>query len=86
MNPKRTKEVNFKVMCLSEAENGWYYSVDRELKTGKTYTVIRVRGEGNFGSNNPEEWFLLEVRRWVYPDNFIPLAEWREKQINEILE
>jgi hypothetical protein len=87
MSPKRTvKDVNFKVICLSDSENDWYALTDREVKIGKTYTVIIVRGEGNVGSNNPKEWFLLEVRRWVYPDNFIPLAEWREKQINEILE
>ena len=86
MKQKRlVEEVNFKVICLSEAENGWYYSTDREVKKGNLYTVIRVRGEGDFGSNNPQEWFLLEVRRWVYPDNFVTLAEWREKQINEIL-
>jgi hypothetical protein len=87
MNPKRTvKEVNFKVICLSEAENDWYYLTDREVKIGKVYTVVRVRGEGKlFESNNPEEWYLLEVRRFVCPDLYVPLAEWREKQIESIL-
>ena len=74
----------FKLICLNNETEGYIYS---DLKIGACY-------DAKLTSNRSQHFFLVQtwdeecVGGWQYHYRhlFCSLAEWRDKQINSILE
>ena len=74
-------ECNYKVICSKEYPNDEVDKLlNREIFKNQTYTVLKIRKNGEV-----QEIFLKEIRKFVSPFYFISLADWREKQIDDIL-
>lgn len=78
-------------ICIKSFEgNIKYQDLDGKIEEGKIYSLVRSpRFPESYyvlmGSNNGVSLYGSEIHESRLVEYFIPLAEWREKRINEIL-
>ena len=92
-------KVGDKVICISEVSLNIYNQERRSFKIGEVCEVVKY-AENTFEyvkdakyvqlrGNTDSLFFYLDkpIRQWKnFSDHFITMAEWREQQINSILD